>query len=180
VANDDFASMNEVLRRRYRSRADDDPTALPRPDLIVVDGGKGQLGSALAALAEVGWTDAPLVSLAKARANRDGLQRFERVFVPGRPDPVVPPPDGPETLLLARIRDEAHRTAIRYHRKLRSKVAVESALDRIEGVGDKWRRELLQRFGSVQGVREASLDDLMAVPGIGRKRALRILEHLGE
>jgi excinuclease ABC subunit C len=92
----------------------------------------------------------------------------------------VPPVDGPETLLLARVRDEAHRFAIRYHRKLRSKAAVESALDRIEGVGDKWRRELLRTFGSVQGVREATVDDLMAVPGIGRKRALRIKEHLEE
>jgi len=120
------------------------------------------------------------VSLAKARAGRDGAARFERVFRPGESDPVVPPPDSPETLLLARIRDEAHRFAIQYHRKLRSKMAVDSALDTIEGVGDKWRARLLVRFGSVRGVREATVEELMSVPGLGRKRALRIQEHLRE
>lgn len=175
VTNDDFASMNEVLRRRYRAGAEGMPE---RPELIVIDGGKGQLSASCAALAEIGWPDAPVVSLAKARANRDGAARFERVFRPGESDPVVPPPDAPETLLLARLRDEAHRVAIQYHRKLRSKAAVESALDVIEGVGDKWRRELLVRFGSVRGVREATVDELMSVPGLGRKRALRIQEHL--
>ena len=149
-----------------------------RPDLVVIDGGKGQLNAACAALAEIGWPGAAVVSLAKARAGRDGAARFERVFRPGESDPIVPPPDAPETLLLARLRDEAHRFAIQYHRKLRSKMAVDSALDAIEGVGDKWRRELLQRFGSVRGVREASVEDLMGVEGLGRKRALRIREHL--
>ena len=176
VANDDFASMHEVLGRRYRA-AKEGGTA-QRPDLIVVDGGKGQLSSARAALAEAGMPDPPVVGLAKARAGRHGAKAFERVFVPGRADAVLPPADSPATHLLARIRDEAHRFAITYHRKLRSKMAVESALDRIEGVGQKWRRELLTRFGSVQAVRDASLDDLLAVPGIGRKRALRIKEHL--
>ena len=175
VANDDFTSMNEVLRRRYRAGAEGMPE---RPELIVIDGGKGQLGAAREALAEIGWPDAPVVSLAKARANREGAARFERVFRPGESDPVVPPPDSPETLLLARLRDEAHRVAIQYHRKLRSKMAVDSALDTIEGVGDKWRRELLTRFGSVRGVREASVEELMTVPGLGRRRALRIQEHL--
>ncbi len=175
VANDDFASMNEVLRRRYRPGNE----AMPeRPDLVVIDGGKGQLNAAREALAEVGWPDAPVVSLAKARVGREGAGRFERVFRPGEGDPIVPPPDAPETLLLARLRDEAHRFAIQYHRKLRSKAAVDSALDTIEGVGDKWRRELLLRFGSVRGVREASVEELMTVPGLGRKRALRIQEHL--
>jgi excinuclease ABC subunit C len=173
--NDDFASMNEVLRRRYREGAENMPG---RPDLVLIDGGKGQLSAAREALAQVGWPDAPVVSLAKARAGREGAGQFERVFLPGQSDPVVPPPDAPDTLLLARVRDEAHRFAIQYHRKLRSKAAVDSALDTIEGVGDKWRRELLLRFGSVQGIRDASLDELLAVPGLGRKRALRISEHL--
>jgi excinuclease ABC subunit C len=175
VTNDDFASMNETLRRRYREGAENMPE---RPDLVVIDGGKGQLSAACEALAEIGWKDAPIVSLAKARADRTGAARFERVFRPGESDPVVPPPDAPETLLLARLRDEAHRFAIQYHRKLRSKMAVDSALDTIEGVGDRWRRELLRRFGSVRGVREATLEELLAVPGLGRSRALRILEHL--
>ena len=177
VANDDFASMNEVLRRRYRAGAENMPD---RPDLVVIDGGKGQLHAARDALAEIGWADAPVVSLAKARAGREGAAKFERVFRPGEGDPVVPPPDAPETLLLARLRDEAHRVAIQYHRKLRSKMAVDSALDTIEGVGDKWRRELLLRFGSVRGVREASVEELESVPGLGRRRALRIHEHLRE
>ncbi len=177
-ANDDFASMREILYRRYRTHEDDDTGH--HPDLIVVDGGKGQLSSARAALHEVGVSDPPVVALAKARAGRGGAGAFERVFVPGRADAVIPPADSAATHLLARIRDEAHRFAIQYHRKLRSKMAVESALDRIEGVGDKWRRELLTRFGSVQAVREASLDDLLAVPGIGKKRALRIKEHLAD
>ncbi len=174
--NDDFASMGEVLRRRYR--ADEDGIVRDRPDLVVVDGGKGQLGAAVAAAAEVGFASAPIVALAKARPGRSGVQTFERVFIPDESLAVVLPPDGPETHLLARIRDEAHRFAISYHRKLRSKVAVESALDRIEGVGPRWRRELLQRFGSVKGIREATLEELTAVPGIGRKRALQIKEHL--
>ncbi|MCE9636930.1 MAG: excinuclease ABC subunit UvrC [Planctomycetes bacterium] len=177
VTNDDFGSMNEILRRRYRVDGDE---RLERPDLIVVDGGKGQLSSARAALAEVGWPDAPIVGLAKARANRDGIGRFERIFLPHQDDPVVPAPDAAETLLLTRMRDEAHRFAITYHRKVRSQMAVESALDAITGVGDRWRRELLQKFGSVQGIRDASIDDLLQVPGLGRTRALRILEHLRE
>ena len=178
VRNDDFAAMDEILSRRYREAADGGSAA--RPDLIVVDGGKGQLSSARAALLELGMPDPPVVGLAKARAGKIGAGAFERVFIPGRAEPVIPPSDAPETLLLARIRDEAHRFAITYHRKLRSKMAVESALDRIEGVGEKWRRELLTRLGSVAAVREASLDDLTAIPGLGRKRAMRILEHLRE
>jgi excinuclease ABC subunit C len=174
--NDDFAAMNEILSRRYREAADGGTAA--RPDLIVVDGGKGQLSSARAALESLGMPDPPVVGLAKARAGKHGEGAFERVFVPGRSEPVIPRQDSPETLLLARIRDEAHRFAITYHRKLRSKMAVESALDRIEGVGDKWRRELLTRFGSVAAVREAGVEDLTQIPGLGRKRAMRILEHL--
>ena len=176
--NDDFAAMNEILRRRYRADADTDGVRLARPDLVIVDGGKGQLSAARAALAEIGWLDAPIVGLAKARADRTGVGRFERIFVPGDAEPRVPAPDAPETLLLARIRDEAHRFAITYHRKLRSQMAVESALDAITGVGERWRHELLRRFGSVQGLREAKLEDLLAVPGLGRRRALRILEQL--
>lgn len=175
AGNDDFASMNEVLRRRYREGADE---RLSRPDLVVVDGGKGQLASAVAALDSLGWGGAPVIGLAKARAGRPGTQAFERIFRPGESDAEVPRPDAPETLLLARIRDEAHRFAITYHRKLRSQAAVDSALDAISGVGDRWRQELLRKFGSVQGIRDASLEDLLTVPGLGRTRALRIQEHL--
>jgi len=176
--NDDFAAMAEILTRRYREASEGGTAA--RPDLIVVDGGKGQLSSACRALEALGMPDPPVVGLAKARAGKVGPGAFERVFVPGRAEPVIAPEDSPETLLLARIRDEAHRFAITYHRKLRSKAAVESALDRIEGIGDRWRRELLAEFGSVAAVRDASVEDLTRVRGLGRRRAMRILEHLRE
>ncbi len=176
VRNDDFAAMDEILGRRYRDAAEGGTAA--RPDLIVVDGGKGQLSAAQRALQELGMRDPPVVGLAKARAGKLGEGAFERVFLPGRSSPVIPAADAPETLLLARIRDEAHRFAITYHRKLRSKMAIESALDRIEGIGDKWRRELLTTFGSVAAVRDASVDDLVQIAGLGRKRAMKILEHL--
>jgi len=170
---DDFASMREVLTRRFL-RAEE----MPLPDLMVVDGGPGQLSSALAALEEIGVVDVPLAGLAKARSGKSGNQAFERVHLPGRAEPIVFEPDAPETLLIARIRDEAHRFAIRYHRKVRSKLAMSSMLDRVEGVGETWRNRLLGRFGSVAGIRKASLEELMVVPGLPRETARRIHEFL--
>jgi excinuclease ABC subunit C len=166
---DDFASMGEVLARRFK-RAEE----MPLPDLIVLDGGAGQLGKALDALREIGVVEVAIVGLAKARSGAEGRKARERVYLPGRKEPVVLEPDAPETLLVARIRDEAHRFAIRYHRKVRSQLAVSSMLDRIEGVGKAWRSLLLRRFGSVRGVREASIEDLMLVPGLPRETARRI------
>ncbi len=119
-----------------------------------------------------------LAGLAKARAGREGDKERERLFVPGRKEPIVLEPDAPETLLVARIRDEAHRFAIRYHRKVRSQLAVSSLLDRVEGVGEVWRNRLLRKFGSVRGIREASLEELMLVPGLSRETARRIHEFL--
>ncbi len=176
---DDVASMREVLTRRVL-RAEE----MPLPDLMVVDGGPGQLSSALVALEEIGVVDVPLAGLAKARSGKSGRPgtsgkvAFERVYLPGRSDPVVFEPDAPETLLIARIRDEAHRFAIRYHRKVRSKLAMSSMLDRVEGVGETWRNRLLARFGSVAGIRKASLDELTMVPGLPRETARRIHEFL--
>jgi excinuclease ABC subunit C len=165
--------MREVLSRRFK-RAEE----MPLPDLIVLDGGAGQLGTTVKALRELGVVDLDIVGLAKARPGQRGEKGHERVYLPGRKEPVVLPEDEPETLLLARIRDEAHRFAIRYHRKVRSQLAVSSLLDRIEGVGTAWRTRLLRRFGSVKGVREASLEELMLVPGLPRSTAKRIHEFL--
>ncbi|MEN8150157.1 MAG: excinuclease ABC subunit UvrC [Planctomycetota bacterium] len=170
---DDFASMREVLARRFRRAGE-----MPLPDLLIVDGGKGQLSSALEALDALAVVDLPVVGLAKARSGRPGEKAHERVFLPGRGDPVVLAPDAPETLLISRIRDEAHRFAIRYHRKVRSQLAMSSVLDRIEGVGDVWRQRLLRKFGSVEGIRRASLDELLLVPGLPRETARRIHEFL--
>jgi excinuclease ABC subunit C len=102
----------------------------------------------------------------------------ERVHLPGRKEPVLLTPDSPESLLIERVRDEAHRFAITYHRKVRSKLAISSMLDRIEGVGETWRNRLLARFGSVAGVRKATLDELMLVPGLPRETARRIHDFL--
>jgi excinuclease ABC subunit C len=173
VGQDDFASMNEVLTRRFK-RVEE----MPVPDLVIIDGGKGQLGAAEKALAGLGVVDLPIVGLAKARAGRVAEKAHERIFRPGRSEPIVLPTDEPETLLVARIRDEAHRFAIRYHRKVRSQLAVGSILDRVEGVGEVWRNRLLRRFGSVAGIREATLEELQLVPGLPKETARRIHDHL--
>jgi len=173
AGQDDFASMREVLTRRFR-RAEE----MPPPDLLIVDGGKGQLTSALEALDALQVVDLPVVGLAKARPGLVAEKAMERVFLPGRSDPVVLEPDAPESLLIARIRDEAHRFAIRYHRKVRSQLALSSILDRIDGVGEVWRKRLLRKFGSVEGIRRASLDELLLVPGLPRETANRIHEFL--
>jgi excinuclease ABC subunit C len=150
AGQDDFASMREVLERRF---ARDES----RPDLVVIDGGAGQLGEAL----RVVPGGVTVVGLAKARTR--GEQKLpERVYLPGRRTPVPLPPDAPETYLLARVRDEAHRFAITYHRRLRSRRTVRSELDSIPGLGPKRRTALLRAFGSTAGVREAGEEELRA------------------
>lgn len=180
---DDFAMMREVLGRRLRRGQQEGDL----PDLLVVDGGKGQLGVAEGVAAELGLTGRPaLAGLAKSRVTglrSDGSEAAahseERVFLPGRDEAVVLPPHTPECHLLARIRDEAHRFAITYHRGRRKKSTVRSSLDGIPGVGPSRRRQLLQRFGSVQAVRAASPEELAQLPGIGPQLADRILRALG-
>ena len=166
----DFASHQEVLRRRFRmTRTGDEGAEEARrwamPDLVIVDGGRGQVSAAMEVLDELGLHDLPLAGLAKER---------EELFVPGRPDPVVLPPTSPALYLVQRLRDEAHRFAITYHRNLRAKRSVRSAFDDLPGVGPKRRRELLKVFGSVKQVREAPVEQIAAVPGIGRSLAARI------
>lgn len=146
----DFASMQEVVTRRYDEAAD-----LPTPDLVVIDGGLGQLAAAIEGLRHVGRMGLPIVGLAKARGEKD-----ERVFLPGRKNPVVLRAASPATHLLQRIRDEAHRFAITYHRKLRGKALIASQLDAIIGVGEIRRNRLLKRFGSLDKIAEANDDDL--------------------
>jgi excinuclease ABC subunit C len=163
---DDFASMREVVQRRYRRLVEEQGTW---PDLIIVDGGKGQLSSAVSVLEGLGATAQPIIGLAK---------RLEEIFVPGDPEPVLLPKASASLQLLQRIRDEAHRFAITYHRTLRSRRTLQSELDLIEGIGEKRARELLEAFGSVQGVKFATLEQLAEV--VGEKTAQKIKNHFAD
>ena len=200
---DDFRMMGEVLRRRFSRVAklrsetgalslaavgadeapdqveepdpDDGQPARPAdagwavPDLVIVDGGKGQLSTAVGVLDELGIADVPLAGLAK---------RFEELFLPGRPAPVVLPRRSQALYLVQRIRDEAHRFAITYHRDVRGKRALRSELDDIAGIGPGRKKALLKRFGSVRRIRDASVDEVADVPGISRDLAERLKSHL--
>ena len=166
----DFASHQEVLRRRFRRVASgDEGTAEDRrwamPDLVIIDGGRGQVSAAKEVLDQLGLHDLPLVGLAKER---------EELFLPGRAAPVVLASTSQALYLVQRLRDEAHRFAITYHRALRAKRQVRSAFDELPGVGPKRRRALLRVFGSAKRVREAPIEQLAAVPGIGAALAERI------
>jgi excinuclease ABC subunit C len=170
---DDYAMMDEVLRRRFaRARATDRDTQgtwAQLPDVILVDGGKGQLNTALQVLADCELEDLPVVGLAKAR---------EEVFKPEHSQPVILPLDSPGLQLLQRVRDEAHRFAISYHQGLRRRQSLSSVLEEIPGIGPKRRRALLRRFGSLEAIRDASLDDLSSVQGMNRTLASRVRESL--
>ena len=153
------------------------------PDLLVIDGGRGQLSVARAVCEEKGVSDLEVVGLAKSRPLRDLRAREvqhsgERVFIPGRVNPVVLPRNSNALFLLQRVRDEAHRFAIEYHRKLRDRARLKSPLEDVPGIGAARKRGLLRRFGSLAALREASIEQLAAVPGIGRALATAIQEHL--
>jgi excinuclease ABC subunit C len=168
--SNDFASHQEVLRRRFTraksgEEGNEEELRWRLPDLVVIDGGKGQLSAAKAALDELGYSDLPVVGLAKER---------EEIFLPGREDPVLLPVTSPALYLVQRLRDEAHRFAIAYHRALRTKAASHSALDDLPGVGPRRRAALLRVFGSAKRIREAPLSQIAAVPGIGEGLAARI------
>ena len=170
---DDFASMAEVIRRRY-TRAKAEGTL---PDLILVDGGKGQLNAALDVLEELGIEGPDVVGLAKARSGEEGTEKeFERIFLPGLDEPIILEPTSATTHLLARVRDESHRFAIMYHRKLREKRAVHSELDDIPGIGETRKKALLRHFGSVEGVKQATVEELSAVTGMSKKAAEEVTE----
>ena len=184
---DDYAMMQEVLRRRFRRAVpstelrtvgetkekgelvkDEAWTILP--DLVVVDGGKGQLNAALEVMDEYDLREAvPLVGLAKER---------EEIFVPDQPEPILLPRGSQGLFLIQRIRDEAHRFALQYHRRLREKKTLTSTLEEIPGIGPKRRQALLKHFGSFEGIRQASLEELAAVAGMSRAAAQQVKEFL--
>jgi excinuclease ABC subunit C len=172
---DDFASMREVLLRRFQRAALEDDL----PDLVLIDGGKGQLGVATTVLKDLGIEDLDAISIAKSRVQEDGGHSPERFFVPGRSNPVVLPQNSPIVLLLARIRDEAHRFAITYHRKRRSKSTLRTSLTDIPGIGANRARKLLNKFGSIARIREADESEIASVPGFNGALARAILSHLG-
>ena len=191
---DDYASMQEMLRRRFRrlanARAEASALsglavtdlAVPNlegdgpqdawsilPDLVIIDGGKGHLSAALEVLLELGLDDIPLAALAKEN---------EELFVPHTPEPIILPRRSQGLYLVQRIRDEAHRFAITYHRNLRSKGSLRSSIDLVTGIGPKRKRMLLRRFGSIQAIKDAPVDDIAAVPGLTRSLALRLKQTL--
>lgn len=176
---DDFAMLQEVFSRRFSAERIE---SWGLPDLVVVDGGIGQLNSTLEVIRQLGLADrVPLVGLAKSRVKGDGkstkVERSEeRVFLPGRRNPVRFRQDGAAIKLLAAIRDEAHRFAISYHRLLREQALTSSALRQVAGVGEKLEQALLQRFGSLSGVMDSTAEELAQVPGVSLKLAQRILE----
>ncbi len=173
AGQDDFGALREVLTRRYtRALAEDD-----LPDLVLIDGGRGQLAVARAVLDDLGLHGLPCASIAKSRPE-DGARSPERFFLPNRANPVVPPQSGPVVRTLARLRDEAHRIAITHHRARRKKEALAGELLRVPGVGPKRMRALLAALGSLSGVRAASPEQLAAVPGFNEKLARQVWEWL--
>ncbi len=150
----------------------DDPggwTAMP--DLLLLDGGKGQLSAVVAVLNELGIPDQPVAGIAK---------QHEEIFLPGRPQSILLPPGSQALFLVQRIRDEAHRFANTYHQSLRGKRSLESSLDQVPGIGARRKKDLLRSFGTVSAIRRASLEEVAAIPGIGLKTATAIKDHLGE
>ncbi len=168
----DFAMMQEVITRRFRRALADDEKFNKLPDLMLIDGGKGQLSAAQAAMktfASSHLPDIPMIALAK---------RVEEIFVPGKSDSIVLREDNPTLHMIQRLRDEAHRFAVTYHRRLRQKSLSESVLDEIPNLGPKRKQALLRHFGSIEAIREASLDELLSVKGIPRSVAENIRKHL--
>jgi len=166
---DDYAMIQEVLRRRFKRSLANDEKWSAVPDLILIDGGKGHLNAALQILQELELNSIPAAGLAKEN---------EEVFVPGRSEPLNIPRTSAALHLLQRVRDEAHRFALGYHKKLRHKESIASALDSIPGIGPKRKKSLLKKFGSVRSIKEASIDELSLVPGITSTLAEKIKEYL--
>ncbi|MBU2535968.1 MAG: excinuclease ABC subunit UvrC [Chloroflexota bacterium] len=169
---DDYAMLQEVLRRRFKHIGAE--TSLPDawaivPDLVLIDGGKGQLNAALSAMGELGVTSVPVASLAKEN---------EEIYVPKRFKPIVLPRSSPGLRLLQRLRDEAHRFALGYYHKVHRRESFTSAFDGIPGIGPKRKRALLKKFGSVQAIREASLEEMAAASGMTEKLARKVKESL--
>lgn len=178
---DDYAAMYEVLERRFRrgkearDAAESDSWELP--DLLVVDGGRGQLAVALTAAHDLGLHDLPVVGLAKERERPLGDKLVDRVYLPGQKNPIPLRANSPELFLLARARDEAHRFANRGRKKAGKRRRLRSELDSIRGIGPKTRKALLETLGSVAAIRQASDDQILAVPGVTRKQLTALRDH---
>ncbi|GER87361.1 hypothetical protein KDW_15230 [Dictyobacter vulcani] len=212
----DYASHQEVLRRRFRKAAthatslpakpdddislpvgetiediiqDDEPATTEKPaavtqhdwampDLVIIDGGKGHLNAALEVMRELDL-DIPTIGVAKEEGSHSKLNTAEEIYIPGASDPISLPRNSQGLYLLQRIRDEAHRFGITYHRKLRSNRTFKSVLDEIPGIGPKRKQALLKHFGSVRAISNASLDDLAALDGMSRDAAEKVKEYIG-
>jgi excinuclease ABC subunit C len=172
AGQDDYAMLREVVRRHYGKEGP------ARPDLLVVDGGKGQLQAVRQVLQEAGLENLPAVALAKAGETPGGEAVPDRLFLPGRKNPKFLPANAPGWLLLLRLRDEAHRFAISYHRRRARKELMTSALSQIPGIGPARQKKLLQRFTSLEEMKAASLEELMAAGGMPGKVAEDLLERL--
>ena len=183
VDNNDFAAMYEVLTRRFRRTPSDD-AAWARPDLLVIDGGKGQLGMAVAALTDLGVKlggedGLEVIGLAKERDLEAGSAP-DRIYRRNIKDAIPLRPNSPELYVLARIRDEAHRFANTFHRDRRSKQSLRSELEDIPGIGTTRRQRLLKHFGSVRAVRTATIEELAKAPGMNKKAAEQVAQYFAE
>jgi excinuclease ABC subunit C len=169
---DDYAAMNQALTRRYKRVREGEA---PAPDVLLIDGGKGQLAQASQVLSELGLEGIALIGVAKGADRRPGQ---EQLFTPGRDTPTILAPDSAALHLIQRVRDEAHRFAITGHRRRRAKRHSQSILETIPGLGPVKRRELLKQFGGLQGILRAGIDDFVQIRGLGRELAQVIYEHL--
>jgi excinuclease ABC subunit C len=168
----DYASMHEVLSRRL-ARGEQEGWEVP--DLILIDGGKGQLNIGQKILSELGYLEkVDLASIAKGK----GEGESDKIYVYGRKNPIIFSRNSEALFLLMQIRDEAHRFAITYHKKLRGKKALASELDGVPGIGVKRKKELIKRFGTISKIREGTLDEIASVPGLNKKLAEELKRHL--
>jgi len=172
---DDYAAMKQVLMRRYEKMIKDDTGLIQRPDVVLIDGGKGQLSTALEVFKELQLNDILLVGVAKGEGRKGGL---EKLFFNDSKEPVVLGEFSSALHLIMQIRDEAHRFAISGHRAKRGKAQTQSVLQSIPGVGNKRRQQLLKHFGGIQGVQQAGVKDLAEVPGISSETAEKIYQYL--
>jgi excinuclease ABC subunit C len=169
---DDYAALRQALERRYRRVGEGE---VPAPDVLLIDGGLGQIREVHEVLAALGFAELALVGVAKGPERRAGQ---ERLFVYGAQSPITPVAHGPASRLIQRIRDEAHRFAITGHRKKRARRYNESVLEVVPGLGPAKRRALLKHFGGLQGVMRAGVADLTQVSGIGAALARTLYDHL--
>lgn len=189
----DVASHQEVLRRRFRKTAapvenseeaggtveNDMQHDWMLPDLVIIDGGKGQLNAALEVMHEL-QLDIPTIGVAKEEGSHSKLNTAEEIYIPGSSEPLSLPRTSQGLYLLQRIRDEAHRFSITYHRKLRSEKTFKSVLDEIPGIGPKRKKALMSHFGSVKAISAASLDELAALDGMTRDAAEKVQEYIAK